>query len=66
VSRLSIVVKLSCGTEEVEGVCSGLDTAAEYVSVEFSKGGGGRVVVIGCKVCCWTEFWVSDGITCCC
>jgi len=44
VSRLSIVDKLSCGIEEVEGVGAGLDVAAEYVSEELCERGGGGVV----------------------
>jgi len=52
VSKLSIVVKLSCGTGEVEGVCAGLYVAEEYVSENLCEGGGGGVIEIGCKICC--------------
>jgi len=47
-------------------VGAGLDLAAEFVSVEFEGGGGGGGVGdIGCMACCWTEFWVGVGDTCC-
>ena len=66
VSRLSIIDRFSCGTGEVEGVCVGLDVAAEYVIVVFCKGGDvGEKVGFVCTDCCLMGLWVDGGDTCC-
>jgi len=65
VNRFNISDKLSCWTGEIDSLCADPEDAAEYVSVKFCKwGGGGGVVGIDCRVCCWVVLWVGAGDTC--